>query len=228
MPQIIKLENITKIYDMGETKVSALGGVSLEIKGKEFVAIVGPSGSGKSTLMHIIGLLDSPTSGKIFLEGKGVSSLSPNELAEMRNRHIGFVFQGSNLLPRTSAIENVEMPLIYSGVSRRQRWIRAIEALKEVGLAERLTHTPAQLSGGQQQRVALARALINHPILILADEPTGNLDSRSGEEIINLLIELNKKGNTIVMVTHEPGIASRAKRIVEIKDGKIVSDKKKK
>jgi putative ABC transport system ATP-binding protein len=226
MTSVIKLENVSKVYEMGEDKLYALNNISLEIKKGEFVAIVGPSGSGKSTLMHIIGLLDKPSSGEVYLEERRVHHLSEISQAELRNKHIGFVFQVFNLLPRTSALENVEMPLIYSGINRREREERAIKALKLVGLGEKLDNTPSQLSGGQQQKVAIARALINNPSLILADEPTGNLDSRSGEEILSLLVNLNKKGNTILVVTHDADIARKAKRIITIKDGEIVGNKK--
>lgn len=227
MDFLISLSKVTKTYKLGEDVViEALRGVNLEIKEKEFVAIIGPSGSGKSTLMHIIGILDQPTTGKVTLEGKDVSKLPEASLAELRNKHIGFIFQAFNLLPRTTALENAELPLIYSGVEGSERKRRGIEALEMVGLGERLQHTPSQLSGGQQQKVAIARALVTKPSLILADEPTGNLDSKSGDEIINLLKDLNKKGNTVVLVTHEREIARKAKRIIEIKDGLIISDKK--
>jgi putative ABC transport system ATP-binding protein len=226
MNSIISLKNISKVYPMGEIKVSALNNVTLEIKRNEFVAIVGPSGSGKSTLMHIIGLLDVPTKGEVYLLNKNISRLNANEQAELRNRHIGFIFQAYNLLARTSAIDNVEMPLIYSGIKRNNRVSKALKVLELVGLKERINHLPSQLSGGQQQRVAIARALVNKPDLILADEPTGNLDSKSGKEILELMIKLNKQGNTVVLVTHDLTIASFTKRIIEIKDGKIVKDHK--
>ncbi len=227
MASLISLSKVTKTYRLdGGVEVQALRGIDLKIKEKEFVSIIGPSGSGKSTLMHIIGILDSPSTGLVELEGKNVGKLPEEKLAELRNKHIGFVFQAFNLLPRTSALDNVELPLIYSGVSATERIRRAEEALKIVGLAERMNHTPAQLSGGQQQRVAIARALITKPSLILADEPTGNLDSKAGDEIVSLLKELNAKGNTIVLVTHELEIAKKAKRIVQMKDGVIISDKK--
>lgn len=224
MTPLIRLQDITKIYPMGEVEVHALADVDLQIKKGEFVAIIGTSGSGKSTLMHIIGLLDSPTSGKVYLEGKETSKLSEEELAVLRNAHIGFVFQSFNLLPRTSALDNVSLPLLYSGAEKAERAKRAQKSLEIVGLGDRVSHTSAQLSGGEQQRVAVARALVNNPSIILADEPTGNLDSKSGQEIMNLLHDLNKKGNTIVLVTHEVDIAKGAKRIVEIMDGKVVKD----
>lgn len=228
MASLIRLENITKVYPMGEVEVQALANVNIQINKGEFTAIVGPSGSGKSTLMHIIGLLDSPTSGLVYLEGKKISDLSENELAVLRNEHIGFVFQSFNLLRRASALENVLLPLLYSRVDKRERAKKAHFALETVGLGDRLKHTSSQLSGGQQQRVAIARALVNNPSIILADEPTGNLDSKSGGEIMNLLHELNKVGITIILVTHELDIAKGAKRIIEIKDGKIIKDKKSK
>lgn len=228
MASLIRLENITKIYPMGEVEVQALANVNIQINKGEFTAIVGPSGSGKSTLMHIIGLLDSPTSGLVYLEGKKISDLSEDELAVLRNSHIGFVFQSFNLLRRASALENVLLPLLYSRVDKKEREKKARYALETVGLGDRLNHTAVQLSGGQQQRVAIARALVNNPSIILADEPTGNLDSKTGFEIMNLLHELNKRGNTIILVTHELDIAKGAKRIIEIKDGKIIKDRKNK
>jgi putative ABC transport system ATP-binding protein len=223
---VINLNKISKKYEMGEEEFYALKDVSLKISKGEFVAIIGPSGSGKSTLMHIIGLLDKPTMGEVYLESEEVHNLSEIKQAELRNKHIGFIFQIFNLLPRTSALENVEMPLIYSGVPKSQRDQRAIKALEIVGLKDKLQNKPSQLSGGQQQKVAIARALINNPSLILADEPTGNLDSKSGEEILSLLSKLNNEGNTIVVVTHDADIARRAKRIITIKDGEITNDKK--
>ncbi|MGA3291811.1 MAG: ABC transporter ATP-binding protein [Candidatus Microgenomates bacterium] len=229
MQPLISLSNVKKIYKLGDDiEVDALRGINLEVYPKEFVAIIGHSGSGKSTLMHIIGILDKPTSGTVILEGHDVSKLKEEKLAELRNKHIGFVFQAFNLLPKTSAVENVELPLVYSSISERERRERAIKALQVVGLGERLDHAPNQLSGGQQQRVAIARAFVTKPSIILADEPTGNLDSKSSDEIIDLLAELNREGNTIILVTHEMEIARKAKRIIEIKDGLIISDRKNK
>jgi len=219
---MIEVGNIHKSYGTLEV----LKGVSLKVDKGEIISVVGASGAGKSTLLHIIGTLDSPDAGTIEINGVNVRKLSDKKLAAFRNKHIGFVFQAFNLLPKTSALENVELPLIYSNISATERRKRAEEALVTVGLGERMNHTPAQLSGGQQQRVAVARALVTRPSLILADEPTGNLDSRAGDEIINLLKDLNKKGNTIVLVTHEREIAEEAERIVEIKDGLIIADKK--
>lgn len=227
MSSLISLKKVTKSYKLGDDViVEALRGVDLEIKKGEFVAIVGPSGSGKSTLMHMIGILDKPTSGVVSLEGEEIGKQKEEHLAVLRNKYIGFVFQAFNLLSKTSAKENVELPLIYSGDKKSEREKKAIEGLTKVGLGDRLDHTPAQLSGGQQQRVAIARALVTKPSLILADEPTGNLDSKSGIEIMALLKDLNKNGNTIVLVTHDMETARNAKRIVSIKDGLIVSDKK--
>ncbi len=225
---LISLSGVKKSYPLGEdVVVEALRGINLKIKKGEFVAIVGPSGSGKSTLMHMIGILDKPTSGTVEIDGKNIAKLSEESLATLRNKYIGFVFQAFNLLPKTTAIENVELPLIYSNINAEERQSRAIKSLQEVGLGDRLNHSPNQLSGGQQQRVAIARALVTNPSLILADEPTGNLDSKSSVEIIELLSAINKKGNTVVIVTHEPEIAKKAKRIVEIKDGKITNDRHK-
>lgn len=236
---LTQFEEVSKIYVMGgiegkkskgkqqidETqRVTALNKVSLRIFPQEFVAIIGASGSGKSTLMHLMSLLDTPTSGKIKFEGKKVSHLSQESAALIRNKKIGFVFQQFNLLPRTSALENVELPLIYSDVSKKDRQARAKKLLVKLGLGDRLKNTPAQLSGGQQQRVAIARALINNPKIIFADEPTGNLDTKSGSEIMKIFDQLNSEGKTIIMVTHEPNIAKHAKRTIHLQDGKIISD----
>ncbi|MCX7928190.1 MAG: ABC transporter ATP-binding protein [Patescibacteria group bacterium] len=226
MDKVVVLQSIKKIYPIGDAQIEVLKNVSLAIYEGEFVAIVGPSGSGKSTLMHIIGLLDKPTSGEVILVNRNVSSFTETELAELRNKYIGFVFQFFNLLPRTSAIDNVILPLTYSKVPQKEWQEKAKAMLDVVGLSQRIYHTPSQLSGGQQQRVAIARALINNPKIILADEPTGNLDSKSGQEIINIFKKLNKEGNTIVLVTHEPDIAKQAKRIIEVKDGEIIRDTK--
>ncbi len=224
MEKLIEIKQITKVYEMGEEKLYALSGVDLIIEKNEYVAIMGPSGSGKSTLMNIIGCLDTPTSGEYFLNGKDVHEMDDNELAEIRNKEIGFVFQTFNLLPRSNAIHNVELPLIYSGLPKSERLKRAEEALINVGLGDRMTHKPNELSGGQRQRVSVARALINKPSILLADEPTGNLDTKTGEEIMQLFRELSLKGNTIIIVTHEEDIAKHANRIVKIRDGMIESD----
>jgi putative ABC transport system ATP-binding protein len=221
---LIELDHIVKTYDLGLSKVPALRDIHFNIQRGEFVAIVGQSGSGKSTLMNIIGCLDVPTAGRYQLSGRDVSTLSDDELADVRNLEIGFVFQSFQLLPRASALENVELPLIYRGVSRKERRERAIQALELVTLADRMKHKPAELSGGQRQRVAIARALVTQPSLLLADEPTGNLDSRTGEEIIALFLELHRKGNTILLVTHEPKLAARCPRAVRIVDGLVVAD----
>lgn len=221
---MIRLENIEKIYHMGDSEVHALGGVSLRIKPHEFVAIIGPSGSGKSTLMNMIGCLDVPTSGECWIDGVPVSKMKDNQLADLRNQKIGFIFQQYNLLTKLTAMENVELPLIYRGISQHERTALAKEALKKVGLEAKMHHKPAELSGGQQQRVSIARALSSKPSLILADEPTGALDSKSGKEIMQMLHELHAEGNTIVVITHDLGIAKQAKRIVTIRDGLIVSD----
>jgi putative ABC transport system ATP-binding protein len=223
-PSLIRLENVAKVYKMGDVQVHALRGVSLSIEQGEFTAVMGASGSGKSTLMNIVGLLDRPSSGVYLLEGEEVSKLSTERLAEVRNRTIGFVFQSFNLLARTSALENVELPLLYSGVAAAERRRRAAAALARVGLAERAGHHPSQLSGGQQQRVAIARALVVEPRIILADEPTGNLDSRTSVDVMALLQALGDGGITIVLVTHEPDIARYAGRVLEMKDGRLRSD----
>jgi putative ABC transport system ATP-binding protein len=222
---VIRLENVFKTYDLGEIQVQALRGVSLEISEGEFVAVMGPSGSGKSTIMNILGCLDRPTKGRYFLDDVDVSGMSKTELARIRNRKLGFVFQQFNLLSRTSALENVELPTVYAGISPDERAKRAMEALTRVGLAERAGHHPSQLSGGQQQRVAIARGLVNRPSILLADEPTGNLDSRTSVEIMDILQTLNnEQGLTIVLVTHEPDIAQYARRNLLFRDGKLKRD----
>ena len=223
---IITLENISRLYQVGSEEVHALDEVSLKIDRNEYVAIMGPSGSGKSKLMNILGCLDTPTSGKYDLKGTDVSDMSDNELAEVRNREIGFVFQTFNLLPRATSFHNVELPLIYAGVPSSRRRELAQEALTSVGLKERMLHKPNELSGGQRQRVAVARALVIGPSIILADEPTGNLDSKTGEDIMALFHEIYKQGNTIILVTHEEYIANHAKRIIRLLDGKIASDER--
>ena len=222
---MIRTENLTKYYQMGNNLVKALDGITLDIPKKSFVAIIGPSGSGKSTLMNLLGCLDSPTTGKYALDGIEVSSMNDNELAEIRNKKIGFIFQGFNLVSKLTAIENVELPLIYSGMSRGERLIQSKKALESVGLGDRIHHIPAELSGGQQQRVAIARALVTHPPMILADEPTGNLDSHSGQEIMALFKSLHEAGNTIILITHDDHIAVQAKRIIRLLDGQIVENK---
>jgi putative ABC transport system ATP-binding protein len=226
MDYVISLEDIHKVYSMGEVDVHALRGVSINIKSGEFISIIGPSGSGKSTLMNIIGCLDKPTSGKYYIEAQNVVNLEKNQLAEIRNEKIGFVFQSFNLLPRTSAIENVELPLIYNGTPSRKRFELAKEALRVLGLEGREHHLPSQLSGGQQQRVAIARAIVNGPSIILADEPTGNLDTKMSVEILEIFKSLNEQGKTIVVITHEKDIAEYANRIIILSDGKIISESK--
>ncbi|GAB6086352.1 ABC transporter ATP-binding protein [Alkaliphilus crotonatoxidans] len=221
---MIQIENLNKTYQNGSISVQALKNVNLTIGKGEFVGIMGPSGSGKSTFMNVLGCLDRASSGVYILDGKAIKDISDNELAEIRNEKIGFVFQSFNLLPRTSAYKNVELPMIYNKLSRQERHRRTIEALKWVGLEGRMDHKPNELSGGQRQRVAIARALVNQPAIILADEPTGNLDSKSGDEVMEIFKKLNRDGATIVLVTHEPEIAQQTKRIVTFRDGEIVSD----
>jgi putative ABC transport system ATP-binding protein len=224
MATLIEARDLTKVYAMGDNQVHALRGVSLDIAEGDFVAVMGASGSGKSTLMNILGCLDRPTSGHYRLAGEAVEAMSTDQLASIRNRRIGFVFQQFNLLPRTSAVENVELPMLYAGVPGAERRARALDSLQRVGLAQRADHTPAELSGGQQQRVAIARALVNRPQLILADEPTGALDSQTSEDIMRVLAELNAQGMTVVLVTHEPDIATWARRRIVFRDGHVVED----
>jgi putative ABC transport system ATP-binding protein len=223
---LIRLEEVVKTYQMGDVAVHALRGVSVDVARGEFTAVMGASGSGKSTLMNILGCLDRPTSGRYLLDGKEVSGFSTERLAEIRNRTIGFVFQSFNLLARTSALENVELPLLYSGTPRAERHERAAEALARVGLADRSDHLPNQMSGGQQQRVAIARALVTNPPLLLADEPTGNLDSRTSIEVMALFQDLGRTGITVLLVTHEPDIAQHAARIIVMRDGRVLSDQR--
>jgi putative ABC transport system ATP-binding protein len=224
MSSLIEVSDMYKIYNPGENEVHALDGISFSVNEGEFVAIVGHSGSGKSTLMNMLGCLDVPSAGTYILNGRDVSDLTDNELSEVRNEYIGFIFQGFNLIPNLTAIENVELPLIYRHVDRNKRRKLAEDALEKVGLGNRMKHKPAEMSGGQQQRVAIARAIAATPPLILADEPTGNLDSKSTKDIMNILNELNEQGNTIVLITHDDGIAANAKRVVRIMDGKIEED----
>jgi putative ABC transport system ATP-binding protein len=221
---LISIKDLRRSYVMGEEVVQALKSVSLDIQKNEYVALMGPSGSGKSTLMNLLGCLDSPSAGEYLLNGKNVSSMSDGELAEVRNKEIGFVFQTFNLLPRLSALDNVALPLVYAGASRADRIARAEKALKAVNLTDRMHHKPNELSGGQRQRVAIARALVNNPSIILADEPTGNLDTKTSIEIMALFEDIHKKGNTVILVTHEPDIAAHAHRIVRLRDGLIESD----
>jgi putative ABC transport system ATP-binding protein len=222
---LIEIRDLVKLYEMGDMQVRALDGVSVDVDRGEFVAVMGPSGSGKSTLMNLIGCLDTPTSGTYRLNGQEVSRLDDDALARIRNKEIGFVFQTFNLLSRTSALENVEVPLVYAGVARHERHRRAKEILEQCGLGDRMHHQPNELSGGQRQRVSVARALVNNPSILLADEPTGNLDSRTGEEIMLLFDELNRGGNTIVLVTHEEDIARHARRTVRLRDGQVVEER---
>jgi len=224
MSKVMQIEKMSKTYHLGKVKVEALRGVSFEINEGEFVSIMGPSGSGKSTLMHIIGCLDYATRGKYFLADQDVNNLNDNQLALFRNKKIGFVFQQFNLLPRVTNLRNVELPLVYAGIPVRDRKKIAIKALQDVGLGDRIGHRPNEISGGQKQRVAIARALVNHPSIILADEPTGNLDSKTGLDIMNIIKKLHEEGNTIILVTHEPEVARYAKRIIHLKDGLIDKD----
>jgi len=221
---VVQTRDLEKVYKMGDVEVRALRGISLAIDAGEFIAVMGASGSGKSTFMNLVGCLDRPTRGAYLLNGEDVGDLSRDQLARVRGREIGFVFQGFNLLPRTSAIENVELPMLYQGISAKERHRRASEALSRVGLGDRIDHTPAQLSGGQQQRVAIARALVNRPTLLLADEPTGNLDSRTSVEVMGIFQELNDQGLTVLLVTHESDISDHARRVVTFKDGLVLSD----
>ena len=223
-PPLVRAVGVEKIYRMGDVSVPALGGVSIDVLAGEFVAVMGASGSGKSTFMNVVGCLDRPTRGQVLLDGQDVARLSRDALARVRGKLIGFVFQGFNLLARTSALENVELPMLYQGITAAERHRRAAGALERVGLAGRLDHTPAQLSGGQQQRVAIARALVNDPKLLLADEPTGNLDSRTSVEVMALFQQLNEEGITVVLVTHEHDVAAHAKRVITFKDGHVLSD----
>lgn len=228
MEKVIEIKNITRDFPLGQETVHVLKGIDLNIDKGEYVAIMGPSGSGKSTLMNLLGCLDTPTSGKYILNEKDVSKMSDDELADIRNTEIGFVFQTFNLLPRTTALDNVALPMIYAGASKSERISRATEVLKNVGLADRMDHKPNQLSGGQRQRVAVGRALINKPSIILADEPTGNLDSKTSLEIMKLFDEIHASGNTVILVTHEEEVANHAHRIIRLKDGNIESDTKNK
>lgn len=224
--EVIKLENIKRFFKIGDVEVQALRGVNLTINKGEYVALMGPSGSGKSTLMNLLGCLDTPTAGKYWLNGQDVSQMDDDELAEIRNKEIGFVFQTFNLLPRSTAIDNVALPLVYAGYSRTERNKRALQTLESVGLADRTDHKPNELSGGQRQRVAIARALINNPSIILADEPTGNLDTKTSYEIMELMEKIHEQGNTVIIVTHEEDIARRAHRIIRLRDGVVESDSK--
>ena len=227
MSRVIELRNITRDFALGHEIIKVLKGINLEIERGEYVAFMGPSGSGKSTLMNLLGCLDTPTSGSYILNGNDVSKMSDDDLAEIRNKEIGFVFQTFNLLPRTTALENVALPMVYAGASKAARTERATQVLKEVGLADRMDHRPNQLSGGQRQRVAVGRALVNNPSIILADEPTGNLDSKTSLEIMHLFDEIHKAGNTVILVTHEEEVAMHAHRVIRLRDGVIESDERK-
>ncbi|WP_313342101.1 ABC transporter ATP-binding protein [Sedimentibacter sp.] len=220
---MIDLKNITKTYDMGSVQVQVLGGITMHVDEGEFIAIIGPSGSGKSTLMNIVGCLDTPTTGEYYLDGKEISTYNEKQLSKIRNQKIGFIFQKFNLLPKLTALENVELPLIYRGMNQKERRQKSIDALTKVGLNDRMNHKPTELSGGQQQRVAIARALAGDPPVLLADEPTGNLDSKSGSDVMNLIKQLSKEGKTIVLITHDSEIAMEAKRTITIKDGLLVN-----
>jgi putative ABC transport system ATP-binding protein len=225
MSEVIRIRELTREYPMGTERILALRGVTLDIRRNEYVAIMGPSGSGKSTMMNLLGCLDTPTGGEYWLNGQEVSRLTDDELARVRNREIGFVFQTFNLLPRATALHNVELPLVYAGARARERRERAVAALERVGLGDRLAHRPNELSGGQRQRVAIARALVNEPSILLADEPTGNLDSVTSEEIMRVFGDLHAGGQTVIMVTHEPDIAAHAERVVVLRDGQVESDR---
>lgn len=224
MEKIIRLIDIKKFYELGTVVIKALNGVTLDVERNEYLALMGPSGSGKSTLMNIIGCLDTPSSGHYYLNGTAVESMSDDQLAEVRNKEIGFVFQTFNLLPRLSALENVALPLVYAGIKKSERLRRAAEMLEQVGLGDRMHHKPNELSGGQRQRVAIARALVTRPSIILADEPTGNLDTKTSKEIMELFGEIHSNGNTVIIVTHEPDIADHARRVVKLKDGRVEND----
>ncbi|MGZ4134387.1 MAG: ABC transporter ATP-binding protein [Tumebacillaceae bacterium] len=224
MKTLIRIDDLMKVYQVGDQEIHALNGVTLEIEQGEFVAIMGPSGSGKSTMMNVLGCLDKPSSGEYILDGHAVSQATDDELAHIRNRKIGFVFQSFNLLSRTTAVENVELPMLYAGISAKERRERAIRALEDVGLGERLYNKPNELSGGQQQRVSIARALVNEPVILMADEPTGALDTKTSMEIMSIFQHLNEAGKTVILVTHEPDIAEHAKRIVRFQDGGILED----
>lgn len=224
MTTMIKATNLTKVYQMGEEQVHALRGVSFSVQKDEYISIMGPSGSGKSTLLHILGCLDRPTSGRLSIENTNVLEATDNQLAEIRNQKIGFVFQSFNLMTKATALENVELPLIYSGVRKKERRERALAVLERVGLSDRIQHRPTELSGGQRQRVAIARAMVTEPAFILADEPTGALDTKTSAQILELFSELNREGNTVVIITHDPTVAEKTKRIIRLLDGRIIED----